>query len=110
MLGGVFCVAHFITCPEKTQFNESVIFISLVFALLPMDHYSELIRPLRSLGGEIQRYTLPHLGISKLQSLQSRLQNPQKLIQLSPRSHPRHLVGKMAAQKDTIIDITRAAK
>ena len=25
---------------------------------------------------------------------------------LSPRSHPRHLVGKRTAQKDTIIDIT----
>ena len=32
--------------------------------------------------------------------------NPQKLTQLSSRSHPRHLVGKGTAQKDTIIDIT----
>ena len=32
--------------------------------------------------------------------------NPQKLTQLSSRSHPRHLVGKRTAQKDTIIDIT----
>ena len=30
--------------------------------------------------------------------------NPQKLTQLSPRSHPRHLVGKRTAQKDTIIN------
>ena len=30
---------------------------------------------------------------------------PQKLTQLSSRSHPRHLVGKRTAQKDTIIDI-----
>ena len=29
-----------------------------------------------------------------------------KLTQLSPRSHPRHLVGKRTAQKDTIKDIT----
>ena len=36
----------------------------------------------------------------------SRKENPQKLTQLSPRSHPRHLVGKRTAQKDTIIDIT----
>ena len=36
----------------------------------------------------------------------SRSENPQKLTQLSSRSHPRHLVGKRAAQKDTIIDIT----
>ena len=31
---------------------------------------------------------------------------PQKLTQLSPRSHPRHLVGKRTAQKDAIKDIT----
>ena len=36
----------------------------------------------------------------------SRKENPQKLTQLSSRSHPRHLVGKGTAQKDTIIDIT----
>ena len=36
----------------------------------------------------------------------SRYENPQKLTQLSSRSHPRHLVGKRTAQKDTIIDIT----
>ena len=35
-----------------------------------------------------------------------RKENPQKLTQLSSRSHPRHLVGKKTAQKDTIIDIT----
>ena len=36
----------------------------------------------------------------------SRKENPQKLNQLSSRSHPRHLVGKRTAQKDTSIDIT----
>ena len=36
----------------------------------------------------------------------SRKENPQKLTQLSSRSHPRYLVGKRTAQKDTIIDIT----
>ena len=36
----------------------------------------------------------------------SRKENPQKLTQLSSRSHPRHLVGKRTAQKDTIKDIT----
>ena len=36
----------------------------------------------------------------------SRKENPQKLTQLSSKSHPRHLVGKRTAQKDTIIDIT----
>ena len=36
----------------------------------------------------------------------SRKENPQKVTQLSLRSHPRHLVGKRTAQKDTIIDTT----
>ena len=31
---------------------------------------------------------------------------PQKLTELSPRSHPRHLVGKRTAQKDAIKDTT----
>ena len=38
--------------------------------------------------------------------LKSRKETPQKLTQLSSRSHPRHLVGKRTAQKDTIVDIT----
>ena len=38
--------------------------------------------------------------------LKSRKENPKKLTQVSSRSHPRHLVGKRTAQKDTIIDIT----
>ena len=36
----------------------------------------------------------------------SRKENPQKLTELGSRSHPRHLVGKRTAQKDTILDIT----
>ena len=40
----------------------------------------------------------------------SRKENPQKLAQLSPRSHPRHLVGKRTAQKDAIKDITSNSK
>ena len=39
-------------------------------------------------------------------AVKSRKENPPKLTQLSSRSHPRHLVGKRTAQKDTIIDIT----
>ena len=38
--------------------------------------------------------------------IKSRKENPQKLTQLSSRSHPRHLVGKRTAQKDTTIDTT----
>ena len=41
-----------------------------------------------------------------MEKWKSRKENPQKLTQLSSRSHPRHLVGKKTAQKDTIIDIT----
>ena len=37
---------------------------------------------------------------------ESRKENPQKLIQLSSRSHPRHLVGKRTAQKDITTDTT----
>ena len=36
----------------------------------------------------------------------SRKENPQKLTQLSSRSHPRHLVEKRTAQKDITIDTT----
>ena len=36
----------------------------------------------------------------------SRKENPQKLSQLSSKSHPRHLVGKRTAQKDITIDTT----
>ena len=38
--------------------------------------------------------------------LKSRKETPQKLTQLSSRSHPRHLVGKRTAQKDITIDTT----
>ena len=50
----------------------------------------------------------PWVGISLSASETdgSRKENPQKLTQLSSRSHPRHLVGKRTAQKDTIIDTT----
>ena len=36
----------------------------------------------------------------------SRKENPQKLTQLSSRSHPRHLGGKKGPQKVTTIDTT----
>ena len=38
--------------------------------------------------------------------VKSRKETPQKLTQLSSRSHPRHLVGKKTAQKDITIDTT----
>ena len=63
---------------------------------------------------EINRYNHPYqiiLRIVKYQSfviniIKSRKENPQKLTQLSPRSHPRHQVGKRTAQKNAIKDIT----
>ena len=53
------------------------------------------------------RYTL-HTTVMSFLILftQSRNENPQKLTQLSSRSHPRHLVGKRTAQKDITIDTT----
>ena len=41
-----------------------------------------------------------------LQNKTKSFKSPQKLTQLSPRSYPRHLVGKRTAQKDAIKDIT----
>ena len=46
------------------------------------------------------------MGGGKLLDLRVGRKNPPKLTQLSSRSHPRHLMGKRTAQKDTIIDIT----
>ena len=41
-----------------------------------------------------------------IEAFKSRRENPQKLTQLSSRSHPRHLVGKRTAQKDITINTT----
>ena len=41
---------------------------------------------------------LPHDSVNR-KTYKSRKENPQKLTQLSSRSHPRHLVGKRTAQK-----------
>ena len=41
-----------------------------------------------------------------IETSKSRKETPQKLTQLSSRSHPRHLVGKRTAQKDITIDTT----
>ena len=45
-------------------------------------------------------------GDFNINMLKSWKENPQKLTQLSSRSHPRHLVGKRTAQRDTITDTT----
>ena len=46
----------------------------------------------------------PHSSNTTALICKSRKENPQKLTQVSSRSHPRHLVGKRTAQKDTIIE------
>ena len=46
------------------------------------------------------------LCIEKGEKCKSRKETPQKLTQLSSRSHPRHLVGKRTAQKDITTDTT----
>ena len=51
-------------------------------------------------------YKTKMFSSSPIHSIRVGRKNPQKLTQLSSRSHPRHLVGKRTAQKDTIIDIT----
>ena len=43
---------------------------------------------------------------TQLNNFKSRKEYPQKLTQLGPRSHQRHLMGKRTAQRDTIKDIT----
>ena len=48
----------------------------------------------------------PHSTNTTALICKSRKENPQKLTQLSSRSHPRHLVGKKTAQKDITIDTT----
>ena len=45
-------------------------------------------------------------GWSTTNYFKSRKETPQKLTQLSSRSHPRHLVGKRTTQKDITIDTT----
>ena len=48
----------------------------------------------------------PHSTNTTALICKSRKETPQKLTQLSSRSHPRHLVGKRTAQKDITIDTT----
>ena len=44
--------------------------------------------------------------LKPLQKVRDGKEIPQKLAQLSPRSHPRHLEGQRTAQNDAIKDIT----
>ena len=48
----------------------------------------------------------PHSTNTTALICKGRKETPQKLTQLSSRSHPRHLVGKRTAQKDITMDPT----
>ena len=92
---------------------RKIIFINIFSEYLVVYLYISLIHP-------PSMYNRPYSAGSRANSLgqyvympdmqwysfKSRKKNPQKLTQLSSRSHPRHLVGKRTAHKDTIIDIT----
>ena len=67
--------------------------------------YPKLYGQSRARGSDTKKISLLYLYAAFVIK-KSRKENPQKLTQLSSRSHPRHLVGKRTAQKDTIIDIT----
>ena len=73
--------------------------LSLLYDLLVICKNERLINPVTLFPLFIQ-------SLMCLQNFKSRKENPQKLTQLSSRSHPRHLMGKRTEQKDTIIDIS----
>ena len=50
--------------------------------------------------------TFNNFFTSMHKAFKCRKENPQKLTQLSSKSHPRHLVGKRTAQNDITIDTT----
>ena len=80
--------------PKALQRHEESSQI-LIYGLVPRSRYST------------KQYSLAfQSSLTETDIYKSRKENPQKLTQLSSRSHPRHLVGKRTAQKDTIIDIT----
>ena len=68
---------------------------------------SGILRALKECSGRLFRISTQHKhNSSDVQEYvgKSRKGNPQKLTQLSSRSHPRHLVGKRTAQKDATKD------
>ena len=82
-----------ITFPYSRCGRISVLYI-LLNDLLVICKNERLINPVTLFPLFIQ-------SLMCLPNFKSRKENPQKLTQLSSRSHPRHLVGKRTAQKDT---------
>ena len=97
-------VANKVSVRDFFEINEDMVRILLMLTVLFTDDSK-----VRDLFCGAPSSSEPSLFFSNyLFSLgfKSRLENPQKLTQLSPRSHPRHLVGKRTAQEDAIKDIT----
>ena len=97
---------------------EQFLLLSTIFCFQILDFYVKIrirfsprdkpfFRGNRNRDNEGRLYYTYELGIMLAnRSSKSRKENPQKLNQLSSRSHPRHLVGKRTAQKDITIDTT----
>ena len=81
------------------------------FTLWGMHNYSVPLYFMRSMMKSMKivvrtrQCIIQKRGVTRA-NYKSMKENPQKLTQLSPRSHPRHLVGKRTAQKGAIKDIT----
>ena len=88
--------------------SDSLFFLFGLLDYMGVICHSELSKPslifIMSLS-LLQTFKYQISTISKRNS-KSRKENPQKLTQLSSRSHPRHPAVKRTAQKDTIIDTT----
>ena len=79
---------------------ECIFLCDIVYDSISLNVFFPFVRP--SERSSVLSYSVRMI----MHACKSRKENPQKLTQLSSRSHPRHLVGKRTAQKDTIIDIT----
>ena len=85
---------------------------SFVLSFFPLDVLDEILDLIESVSERFLTYSwskrpkLMHCSIYNIYNHKSRKESPKKKTQLSPRSHPRHLVGKKAAQKYAIKDIT----
>ena len=83
--------------------EESDLGVIILSDLKPSKQCVRAVKKANMTLGMIKRHIVSR---DKDTIIKSRKENSQKLTQLSSRSHPRHLVGKRIAQKDTIIDIT----
>ena len=96
---------HYYGCDKQTG-RQSVTYSS-VSSLISKGSVPRFCKKQKNTNFKVNLNRIKHRYIKVCDNdlWKSRKENPQKLTQLSSRSHPRHLVGKKA-QKDTIIDIT----